>query len=84
MIKARQNTLQRAFTRNGYAEAPPALTAALQKANLRSNSFAWNLESFTLSFHFSALGRYLALGALYNWSLIRVTSCSSLRASMGK
>lgn len=34
MIKARQHVLQKAFTESVYAEAPPALTAALEKANV--------------------------------------------------
>ncbi|KAL8840429.1 MAG: hypothetical protein Q9176_003927 [Flavoplaca citrina] len=33
MIKARQHVLQKAFTASTYAETPPALTAALDRAN---------------------------------------------------
>ncbi|KAL8882823.1 MAG: hypothetical protein Q9192_007513, partial [Flavoplaca navasiana] len=33
MIKARQHVLREAFTENAYVETPPALTAALEKAN---------------------------------------------------
>ncbi|KAL9022912.1 MAG: hypothetical protein Q9180_008496, partial [Flavoplaca navasiana] len=34
MIKARQHVLRKAFTESAYAEIPPALTAALEKANV--------------------------------------------------